>query len=277
VTPADLPRPNGRYRLLACDIDDTLVRFPDPPSPRVTQAIQAAVAAGVTVVLVTGRAYRRAQPIAQAMGLTTPIIYNHSSVIHNAVDGTTIHRKTLPRALTIEVVTWLQTQNVCILLFDGDQVYRDCLPEQVVADFRVYTGGPHSTYAPDLRTLVPEQTEIVLAASRDRERLVEVCAYAQARWGGAVRVLYSHPFGVDVMPQGSKSEALAWLSGQLGVAREEVMAAGDGVNDADMLAWAGLGVAMGDGVPQARAAADVIAPPFDQDGAAWAIEHYLLR
>jgi Cof subfamily protein (haloacid dehalogenase superfamily) len=275
--PADSPRPNGRYRLLACDIDDTLVRFPDPPSPRVTQALQAAVASGVTVVLVTGRAFRRARPIAQALGLTTPIICNHGGVIRDAVDGTTIHRKTLPRALTIEVVAWLQTRNVCILLFDGDQVYHDCRADQVVADFRVYTGGPYSTYACDLRAQVPEQTEIVLATTQDRERLAEICARAQSRWGNVARVLYSHPFGVDVMPLCSKSGTLAWLAGQLGVAREEVMAAGDGENDVDMLAWAGLGVAMGDGVPQARAAADVIAPPFDQDGAAWAIERYILR
>jgi hypothetical protein len=82
---------------------------------------------------------------------------------------------------------------------------------------------------------------------------------------------------VDLLPQVFKSDALAWLAGQLGVAREEVMALGDGVNDVDMLAWAGLGVAMGDGHPEAQAAAGVTAPPFDQDGAAWAIEHYLLR
>jgi len=275
--PADSPRSNGRYRLLACDIDGTLVRFPDPPSPRVTRAIQAAVSAGVSVVLVTGRAFRRAQPIAQALGLTTPIICNHGGIIRDAVEGKTIQRKTLPRALTIEVVAWMQTQNVCIFLFDGDRVYHDCRAEQVVADFRVYTGGPNSTYASDLRTQVPEQTEIVLATSPERERLVEIYARAQACWGDVARVLYSHPFGVDVLPDVCKSDALAWLAERLGVKREEVMAAGDGVNDVDMLAWAGLGVAMGDGVPKAMAAADVIAPPFDQDGLAWAIEHYVLE
>jgi len=55
------------------------------------------------------------------------------------------------------------------------------------------------------------------------------------------------------------------------------MAIGDGANDADMLAWAGLGVAMGDGSPEAKAAADIIAPPFAQDGLAWAVERYSLR
>ena len=54
---------HAAYRLLACDIDNTLVRFPHPPSPRVARAIGAAIDAGVMVALVTGRAFRRARPL----------------------------------------------------------------------------------------------------------------------------------------------------------------------------------------------------------------------
>ena len=59
------------------------------------------------------------------------------------------------------------------------------------------------------------------------------------------------------------------------VSREQVLAIGDGINDVDFLAWAGLGVAMGDGHPEALAAADVVAPTFEQEGVAWAIEALL--
>ena len=265
------------YCLLACDIDDTLVRFPHPPSRHVAQAVQAAVDAGVRVVLVTGRAFRRAHPIAQQLGLSTPIICNHGGSIRSGVDGSTIHREALPRTLTAEIVSWLLTQNVCIMLFDGDHVVCDCTSEQVVPDFRVYTEGIHSTYASDLRSQIPEQTEIILNASLDHAHLAAVYARAQQRWGDVTRVLYSHRFGVDIMPHSSKSAALAWLAQHWGIAREQVLAIGDGSNDVDMLAWAGLGVAMGDGSPKAIAAADAIAPPFDEDGAAWAIEQYILR
>jgi hydroxymethylpyrimidine pyrophosphatase-like HAD family hydrolase len=54
------------------------------------------------------------------------------------------------------------------------------------------------------------------------------------------------------------------------------MAVGDQDNDVSMIAWAGLGVAMGDASPAAKAAADVIAPPLEEDGVAWAIERYVL-
>jgi hydroxymethylpyrimidine pyrophosphatase-like HAD family hydrolase len=89
-------------------------------------------------------------------------------------------------------------------------------------------------------------------------------------------VLFSHPFGIDIMPPSSKSQALSWLATSLGIPREQIAALGDGRNDVDMLAWAGLGIAIGDGDPEAKAAADLIAPPFSQDGAAWAIERHIL-
>ena len=94
-----------RYRLLACDIDNTLLRFPDPPSPRVAGAIRAAIEAGITVVLVTGRAFRRARPIALSLDLTTPIVCNHGGSIRDLVTQRTLQRQTLPRALVSEIVT----------------------------------------------------------------------------------------------------------------------------------------------------------------------------
>jgi Cof subfamily protein (haloacid dehalogenase superfamily) len=273
VTPA---RSNGHYRLLACDIDNTLVRFPDPPSPRVRQAIRAAGDAGVTVALVTGRAYRRALPVAEALGLTTPIVCSHGGSIRGSVDGAMIRRTTMPRPLVLEIVAWFRAQGLYNLLFDADTVYRNCTAEQMVPDFHVYTRGSYSVYVEDLRERAPDETEIVMATSTDRERVAEVAALAQARWGDVARVLYSHPFTVDVMPYVSKSDGLAWLAGQWGIVCREVVAVGDGINDVDMLAWAGLGVALEDGHPDALAVADVIAPPFEQDGVAWAIERYIL-
>jgi hydroxymethylpyrimidine pyrophosphatase-like HAD family hydrolase len=79
------------------------------------------------------------------------------------------------------------------------------------------------------------------------------------------------------LPPGlTKAVGLGWLAEQLGVPREAVLAVGDNDNDAPMLAWAGVGVAMGEASPAARAAADWIAPSVADDGAAVAIEKYVL-
>jgi hydroxymethylpyrimidine pyrophosphatase-like HAD family hydrolase len=75
----------------------------------------------------------------------------------------------------------------------------------------------------------------------------------------------------------NKAVGLAWLADHLGVKPAEVMAVGDNDNDAEMLRWAGLGVAMADGSPAALRAADATVPPVSQDGAAMALESYILK
>ncbi len=264
------------YRLLACDIDNTLVRFPDPPSARVRAALRAAHEAGLTICLVTGRAFRRARPVAEMLGLDTPIICNHGGSIRDPRTGATIHRHVLPEGLAHEIVAWLQGQQVQLLVFDGDIVYHDAHTEQVVPDFRIYTQGQDSVYAADLLTALPDTVEIILSTSLDHHHLATIYERAHERYGLRTRVLFSHPHGLDILPRSSKSQALSWLADHLEVAQAQVVAVGDGANDADMLDWAGLGIALQDGDPEALSAADVIAPPFAEDGLAWAVERYLL-
>jgi len=264
------------YRLLACDIDNTLVRFPDPPSARVRAALRAAHEAGLIICLVTGRAFRRARPIAEMLGLDTPIICNHGGSIRDPRTGVTIHRHVLPKGLAHEIVAWLQGQQVQLLVFDGDIVYHDARAENVIPDFQIYTQGEASVFAADLLAALPDTVEIILSTSPDHDHLATIYERARARYGAITRVLFSHPYGLDILPKSSKSQALSWLAEHLQIPQAQVVAVGDGANDADMLAWAGLGIALQNGDPEALSAADLIAPSFEQDGLAWAVEQYLL-
>jgi len=75
----------------------------------------------------------------------------------------------------------------------------------------------------------------------------------------------------------SKGQALAFLAQMLGMSPAETMAIGDNDNDADMVAWAGLGVAMGNASAAVKAVARYVAPPIEEDGAAVAIERFILE
>jgi hypothetical protein len=92
-----------------------------------------------------------------------------------------------------------------------------------------------------------------------------------------MEIVRSHANFVEGNPLGvSKGDALRRLADHLGIPREQVMAIGDQGNDVAMIAWAGVGVAMGNGAPAAKAVAHWIAPSLSANGAAVAIEHFIL-
>jgi hypothetical protein len=99
----------------------------------------------------------------------------------------------------------------------------------------------------------------------------------QARFDGRLQVVRSWSRLVEATgPNASKGEALACLAAHLGIPQPATMAIGDQDNDVSMIAWAGLGLAMGNASPAARGAARVIAPPLEAEGVVWAIERYIL-
>ena len=91
-------------------------------------------------------------------------------------------------------------------------------------------------------------------------------------------VVQSHKMFIEIVPQGvNKGSALAWLAQHLGITQHEVMAAGDQGNDVSMVQWAGVGVAMGNAIPDVKQAADWIAPPVTEDGAVAILNRFILE
>jgi hydroxymethylpyrimidine pyrophosphatase-like HAD family hydrolase len=111
----------------------------------------------------------------------------------------------------------------------------------------------------------------------ERDALVVELREKLGAAGVTLTVVASHPILIEGLPHGlTKAVGLGWLAEHLGLTPAEVLAVGDNDNDAPMLDWAGVGVAMGDASPLARAAADWVAPSVEADGAAVAIEKYVL-
>ena len=96
------------------------------------------------------------------------------------------------------------------------------------------------------------------------------------RFDSRLHITRSLPTFCEILhPEGGKHNALQWLCDQLGIARSQVVAFGNGYNDVDMLRWAGLGVAVGDALPEVLEAADMVAAPLEEDGAAQVLEQML--
>lgn len=267
--------PRMRFRLLALDLDGTLLGPDKGIAPRDAAAVRAARAAGLEVVLTTARPPRSTRPFAEALGLTGPhihyngaLIFDHTTVQplhHQALDAEFVHHLITtaraahaPTIVTLEILDRWHTDRVdptrktgTALLFEPDVI------------------GPLEA------SLVQPVTKLLLGAEPSAIPRIRA---ALAPWlpGRATLHISDDDLLQLIHPQASKSAALAWLCEQKGIPATHVLAIGDAPNDIDMLQWSGLGVAMGNAWPEVHAIADAVTAPNTAGGVGQAIERWVL-
>ena len=264
-----------RIQLLATDLDGTLMGASKVIPPRTYQALHKAMDAGCWVSLATGRAFTTASYFARELGINAPLICYQGALIQDLRDGTVVYQATLPLKVARRVAAFAQARRLSIQIYLEDhQAYTD--RAKPIVDTLLDKSGRDLIEVGDLvawldrppyKFLIEERPEAMLDLVRDME----------SEFADCVHVTQSLDHLVEITALGaSKGQALAYLAAHLGVAQEATMAMGDHDNDASMIEWAGLGVAVGNASPAAKAVADVIAPPLEEEGAAWAIERYVL-
>jgi Cof subfamily protein (haloacid dehalogenase superfamily) len=263
------------YRLLAVDLDGTVLGRDATASLPVRDALHRAGLAGVHVMVATGRMVASAQRCWEDLALPPgPAICYQGGEVVQFPDGPAWWRHPLPdegsrRLAELAVdrgfLCQVYVNNTVWVSRDDERVRHYVHHSRVTFEVRP---GPRLTDWPDppVKLIIQGSAEELTTLRRELEPVA-------ASYGiGLVQT----PF-LEFVPDGvGKGPALARVAERLGIPQDRVAAAGDGENDADMLEWAGLGIAMGQGHPAALAAADVIAPPVDQDGLATAIDTYIL-
>lgn len=284
--------PHSPIRLLALDIDGTLVNSRDELTPRVRAALRQAVDAGIRLVLATGRRYNRALPLVEPLGIEAPLVTASGALIKNPLD----HRTLLiaefgrPRLLrTLEVLDRAGYQSVVYAdTFDqGFDFYCATLDVQSpeLLDFYQLNENCQRLW-PTLRHDPPEGIFAAFAMGQRDEMLVLAAELDRQLPGELyVHVLRSpryKGFMCEICPAGvSKWSGIQHVARNWGIADDEICAVGDDVNDIPMIQAAVLGVAMGNALPEVKAAADRIAPSNDEDGLVqvvqWVLEHNRAR
>ncbi|MBO8142333.1 MAG: HAD family phosphatase [Firmicutes bacterium] len=262
-------------RLVAVDLDDTLLNEDLAISPRSRRAIARAQKAGIAVVLATGRMFPSARPYALSLGLTGPLITYNGAMIKTAAGNLWWHRP-VPRDVALEVLDWAQSAGGAVQCYLDDRL---CVP-RITEEVRYYTeiAGIPAQAVGDMRRLLSEgePTKMLSVGSPEAVRAWE--ADLKARFGPRLAVTISKPRFVEMLRPGvSKASALAEVARRLGVDRGDVLAIGDSFNDLEMLDWAGVGVAMGNAPPEVQAAADHVVRSNVEEGVAEAIERFVLN
>lgn len=276
--------PAPQIRALFLDIDGTLVGMEDRVSPGVIGALAAAQEQGCHIVLCTGRTRYRAMPLVEALG--TPYGYfvtSNGSVAAHAGRGEILYRHLMPIPLALEVVRAIVAVGSEPYVFeDSDRPGIEGARVLHHPDKPVGRWADVPRYRPHARILEELPFEPVsVSAFGPPERIGPLAEQLETRLAGAVSIVRSGSewnWGIEIYVPGiSKQVGIAYVAKHLGVKQEETMAIGDHLNDIEMLRWAGIGVAMGNALPEVQAAVDYVTSGYQQDGVARAIEHFVLH
>jgi Cof subfamily protein (haloacid dehalogenase superfamily) len=264
-----------RYRLLALDVDGTLLDSQHQLRPRVARAVVAAREAGLTVTLATGKLLRSIETLRATLGLGGPQICLNGAAILDDVRQPPLAYAPLAdadRRAVIETVRRLAPETL-ITQFALDAIYvdRDHPAASIFAEF----GEQAPEMTSDLLTLQePHAAKILVVCSAERAALLH--DQVAPLLGQRLYITTTMPIFLEFFQfVANKGDALRRLRELLGIARDDVIAIGDGANDAPLLREAGLAVAMANGAPETRSVAHFIAPSNDEDGVAVALERLL--
>jgi Cof subfamily protein (haloacid dehalogenase superfamily) len=280
--------PQSPIRLLALDIDGTLVNSRDELTPRTRAALLRAVEHGIRLVLATGRRYKRTLPLVEPLGIDAPLVTASGALIKHPANHRTLFRASFERQLLRDLLTVVDGAGYHAVLYadtfhEGFDFY--CRSVEVesreLRDFYQLNPDCHRLW-PTLMTDPPEGIFGGFAIGQ-REAMLELAAELDRRLPGQlyVHVLRSPRYVghmCEIAPAGvSKWSGILQLASQWGIAAEEICAVGDDVNDIPMIEAAGLGIAMGNALNEVKAVADRIAPSHDEDGLVEVVEWLLER
>lgn len=273
-----MPQSFPEIRLIATDVDGTLLNSQQQLNPAVEDAVRQARSLGVKLVVATGKARGPwAFEVLPRLELDTPGVFLQGLLVYDA-DGVRLYEQTLPYDVALDCIALAGELGLTLTAYCGERIL--CADTDRHTDRLLFYKEPTPEAVGDMASNVvsagiPVHKMIFMA---DQDRIDALRPRAEQLLAGRASLTTALSGMLEVLPLGtSKGSGLSWLLDHMGVDPAHVMALGDGENDVEMLQLAGLGVAMGNAGPKAKAAADVVLEETnDQDGVARAIMDYVV-
>jgi Cof subfamily protein (haloacid dehalogenase superfamily) len=274
------------FRMLAIDADGTLLDPEGTLTSAVRNAIFEARNRGLQVVLCTGRRFRTTRRIARELSLEGPMVVQNGALVKDSQSGATLERNTLSEAIYRPAVALLRTVGAPLAYVDDLHDGIDIISEPASRGHTFQTAyveanAQTTRIVESLEDLAPEGV-CLLSCMADAESLKQLELRIATELGAQVRThfLDNKSYAGHILeiasPEAGKWPALERLAMARGIDSSEILAIGDDENDAEMIANAGCGVAMGNAVDSVREAADFITSANSEDGVCLAIQRFVL-
>lgn len=281
-----LRRALGRVRLIALDVDGTSINSKGVCTPHTRQVLQRVIDRGYLLVPATGRAY------AGLVGGTLPldgvqyVISADGAIVTRCADGVRIRQSLIPCATAAALAADLMRGTNCVYYHRDDPPCTHvmaCRSREIFFSLKKYPEQDDGLWNGVIQDGLDRR---ILAEGRDVVKMGMWFPIQEGFEGYENLVRQKYPdvsfFRADdnvlefTAAHTSKGTALQALAGELGIPMEQTLAIGDNRNDVDMIRRAGVGVAMGNAIPETKQCADWIARTQDEDGTADFLEEFLL-
>jgi len=274
------------YRILALDIDGTIL----DPYGKLPTAVRDAVATarrrGLWVVLCTGRRFRTALPWALELELEGSIVVNNGTLVKDIQSGETLRHAYLPIDEYASVISFVRRRGSPLVYVDTYHERVDLITERCseTHDFQHEYLSDNTEFfetVDDLRDQ-PRSDVIMVSTMADESTLTAMREEAREEFGDRLRThtLINKSYQGLILellsPMSGKWPALEAVAAEADIAPEEIIAVGDDTNDIEMIRRAGLGIAMGNSVSEVKQAADRVVRSNAEGGVVEAIEKALL-
>jgi Cof subfamily protein (haloacid dehalogenase superfamily) len=265
--------------LIATDVDGTLLDDDENVSPRTRDAVRAAVDAGTTFILATGRPPRWIHPVVDALGFAPMSVCANGAVLYDPATDRILSARTL----SADVLAALAEIAMRVIPGAGLAVERvgNSAHDAATPQFVSSPGYEHAWLNPDNTEVSIEDLlsapAVKLLIRKAGARSADMAAELEKHIGTEGDITYSTNNGlIEIVPLGiSKATGVEEVAKPLGIGAEQIVTFGDMPNDVPMLRWAGHGVAMGNAHPEAVEAADEVTARNSEDGLAQVVERLL--
>lgn len=273
-----------KYKLIAIDMDGTLLNSENQVSKRNREALYKAMEKGIYVVLTTGRILPSAFYYGKSMNLDNPIIACNGAIISNGGVENIIYKNKMNLESSKEIVKLADKYKIHYHFYDKNTFYTSEVSEGIE---QYYPSFPDALREQGieveilenvLETLEEEKTNIYkfVFIEDDLDKLSKFRGEINNLDG--IQVSSSWYNNLEIMNEGvSKGSSLEYLGNKLNIGKSQIMAIGDNENDISMLKIAGLAVAMENGDDAIKKYSHTVTHTNDEDGVAKAIEKYILN